>query len=253
MIQGSTTSSATAVADEILGNVTAEFVARSASTHGSGARVLPSVSLGAPQIAQVHPITAMDFFLPSMMAYIILQSGINFVAITLVDLRSRQVLRRFRATPLRPSVILGSQVIGGAVTVLLQVALLVAVGVGLYHAVNYGSWFIVLIPVLLGTAAFVGIGFLITSAAKTSEAARGIATFIAFPMMFLSGLFFPVSDLPGALQTAVHILPLTWLSDALQQVMDNGAGLPAIAVDCGVLAAWAVVTISIAIWRFRWE
>jgi len=92
-----------------------------------------------------------------------------------------------------------------------------------------------------------------TNAARTSESARGLSTFVAFPMMFLSGVFFPITTLPGWLQTTVHVLPLTWLTDALHRVMNDGVGLDAIALDCLVLAGWAVVTFAIATWRFRWD
>ena len=70
-------------------------------------------------------MTAIDYFLPAMLAYIILQSGINYVAIGLADLRARKVLRRFRATPLRPAQILGAQITGGALTVVLQLLVLI--------------------------------------------------------------------------------------------------------------------------------
>ena len=135
----------------------------------------------------------------------------------------------------------------------LQLVVLIALGLVLFHARTYGSWVIATVPMLLGVAAFVGIGFLLTSAARTSESARGLSSFVAFPMMFLSGVFFPITTLPDWLQTAVHVLPLTWLTDALHRVMNDGAGLADIALDCLVLAGWAVVTFAIATWRFRWD
>jgi len=217
------------------------------------AQAPPSVTVAAPQSASVNNVTAIDYFLPAMIAYIILQSGINYVAIGLADLRARKVLRRFRATPLRPAQILSAQIVGGALTVFLQLVVLIALGLVLFHARTYGSWAIAAVPMVLGVAAFVGVGFLLTSAARTSEAARGLSTMVAFPMMFLSGVFFPITTLPDWLQTAVHFLPLTWLTDALHQVMNNGAALSDIALDCLVLAAWALVTFVLATWRFRWD
>jgi ABC-2 type transport system permease protein len=213
----------------------------------------PPVKLAQPQTESVNQVSGIDYFLPAMLAYIVLQSGINFVAITLVDLRARGVLRRLRATPATPFQVLSAQIVGGMLTVFLQILILIAAGKLLFQAHTYGSWLVLAVPLIIGTAAFVGIGFMLTSAARTSEAARGLASFVAFPMMFLSGVFFPVTDLPGWLQTLVHILPLTWLTDALHQVMNDGAGLSDIGVDCLVLAGWAVVMISVATWRFRWD
>lgn len=243
-IQASQTSTTASVGDQILAQVLNGFTARGR---------VSAVVLAPPQTSSVNHVSAIDYFLPAMVAYIILQSGINYVAIGLADLRARKVLRRLRATPLRPAQILGAQIAGGALTVILQLMVLIAVGLVLFRAHTYGSWWVAAVPMLLGVGAFVGIGFLLTSAARTSEAARGLATFVAFPMMFLSGVFFPITTLPSWLQTIVHVLPLTWLTDALHRVMNDGAGLGDISVDCLVLAAWAGTTFAIATWRFRWD
>jgi ABC-2 type transport system permease protein len=241
--QGVATSQGASIADQIVASV----ISRVAGGGGQAVVVDP------PQLAAVNHITNIDYFLPGMIAYIILQSGINYVAIGVVELRVRRVLRRLRVTPVTSAQILGAQVLGGALTVILQVLVLILVGTQLFGAKNHGSWPVAAVPVLLGTAAFVGVGFLLTSAARTSESARGLAALVAFPMMFLSGIFFPITSLPQALQTVIHILPLTWLTDALRQVMNDGAGLDAIAADCLVLAGWAVVTLTVAVWRFRWD
>jgi ABC-2 type transport system permease protein len=236
-------SSSTAIADAVVSSVTAGFAGRG---H-------PSLTVSAPKVAEVNQVTEMDYMLPSMIAYIILFSGVNYVAIGLVEKRVTQVLRRFRATPVRSSTILAAQVVGGGLTVLLQILVLVALGVWVFGAKNYGSWLLLIPPIVLGTASFVGIGFLITSVSRTSEAARALAAMITFPLMFLSGLFFPISSLPTVVQDIARVLPLAWASDALHQVMNDGAGFSAIGTDCLVMAAWAVVTISVAAWRFRWD
>ena len=236
-------SSSSAIADAVVANVTAR-------TAGLGHL---NVTLGTPQSADVNQVTEMDYMLPSMIAYIILFSGVNYVAIGLVEMRVKQILRRFRATPVRSGTILSAQVVGGGLTVLLQIVVLVALGIWVFGAKNYGSWLLLIPPIVLGTAAFVGIGFLITSISRTSESARALAAMVTFPLMFLSGIFFPMSSLPTMVQTIARILPLAWASDALHQVMNDAAGFSAITTDCLVMLAWAVVTISIATWRFRWD
>jgi ABC-2 type transport system permease protein len=241
--QAGQTSTTASIADQILAQVLAGFSAKGT----------PQVSLAIPRSASVNVLTAIDYFLPAMIAYIILQSGINYVAIGLADLRARKVLRRFRATPLQPAQILGAQITGGAVTVFLQLVVLIGFGLLAFQAKMYGSWLVAVVPMIVGTGAFVGLGFLLTSAARTSEAARGLSSMVAFPMMFLSGVFFPITTLPDWLQAAVHALPLTWLTDAMHRVMNDGAGLADIALDLGVLATWAVVTFALATWRFRWD
>lgn len=198
-------------------------------------------------------VTALDFYLPSMIAYIILIAGIQSVALALVDLRERGVLRRFLVTPLSALQILGGQIVGRAVTVILQVLVLIVVGIFIFHAHAHGSRLLAAVTILIGIACFVSIGFLVTGLVASSEAARGVASAITFPMMFLSGIFVPLNQLPIGLQDAVHVLPLTYLSDALHHVLNDGDGLSAIGVDLGVLVAWAAVCFTVAALRFRWE
>ena len=86
---------------------------------------------------------------------------------------------------------------------------------------------------------------------RTSDAARGISSLIGFPMLFLSGIFFPVDALPQWIQDLVHVLPVYYVSDALHQILNSGGGLPL--VDVAVPLAWAAGCFALAAWRFRWE
>ena len=212
----------------------------------------PRITLATTSVS-TNDVSTLDFFLPSLIAYIVLQAGIQLVAMGLADMRERRVLRRFLATPLRPAQVVGGQLIGRSVTVLLEVLVLIIVGVDVFHAHTYGSWALAWLAILVGTIAFVSIGFLITSFVRTSDAARGASAAVTFPMMFLSGVFIPIDQFPAGLQNAVHVLPLTFLADALHQVLNDGAGFSSIAVDLLVLAAWAVVSLGIAVRFFRWE
>jgi len=206
-----------------------------------------------PSKVNTTNVTTLDFYLPSMLAYTVLVAGIQSVAMALVDLRERRVLRRFLVTPLTPLQILGGQIIGRAVMVVLQVAVLILVGLFVFHAHTHGSWALAWLCILLGTACFVALGFLVTGLTRTSEAARGVASALTFPMMFLSGVFLPLSELPTGLQGAVHVLPLTYLSDALHRVLNDGNGLSAIWVDLSVLSGWTAAAFALAVLRFRWE
>ena len=238
---------ASSIATNVLGSVTAGF-AQATRLGGSPGIVLQPASVS------TNDITAIDAILPAMIAYLVLQSGINFVAIGLVDQRQRKVLRRFLATPIRPVQILGGNIVGGALTVLIQIAVLVLAGLVLFRAKTHGSWALALLVILVGTAAFVSIGFLLCSVARTSESARGLAAMVAFPMMFLSGVFIPLDVLPQTVQNIVHALPLTYLTEALRGILNDGDGLTrTVAVDMAVLAAWALGCFSLAAARFRWE
>lgn len=212
----------------------------------------PPVVIASSKVATTN-VTTLDFYLASMIAYIVLIAGIQSVAISLVDLRERRVLRRFQATPLSAMQILGGQIAGHAVTVVLQVLVLIGVGVFIFQARTHGSWLLAGLTIALGIACFISIGFLVTGFVRTSEAARGVASAITFPMMFLSGIFIPLASLPPTLRNVVHVLPLTYLSDALHRVLNDGTGLNAIWIDLLVVAAWTGACFGIAARRFRWE
>jgi ABC-2 type transport system permease protein len=235
------------IAANVVTNVTTAFAVTHNLGGGGGVQVVQTA-------VATNDITAIDVLLPSMIAYLVLQSGINFVAIGLTDQRERKVLRRFLATPVRPVQILAGNIAGGALTVVLQIAVLVVFGLTAFRAKTHGSWPLATFVILVGIAAFVSIGFLLCSLARTSEAARGLAAMVAFPMMFLSGVFIPLDALPQVMQDIVHALPLTYLTEALHAILNDGDGLTAtVAIDVGVLAAWAVGCFTLAAARFRWE
>ena len=116
-----------------------------------------------------------------------------------------------------------------------------------------------LVPILvaafvtLGAMAFLALGYVIASFAKTEDSANGMTSMIQFPMMFLSGAFFQIDQMPPFLQYVARIIPLTYLADALRQVMVGGAAFAPLWVCAAVLLGWLVVCFGIAARRFEWQ
>ena len=104
---------------------------------------------------------------------------------------------------------------------------------------------------LLGVFSFVGLGIVITSFTKDQETAQMLMMTLMFPMMFLSGVFFPIQQMPWYMQDISKALPLTYASDALRKVMVLGAGIPQISTDLIVLIVFGIVMIAIALPVFR--
>ena len=97
------------------------------------------------------------------------------------------------------------------------------------------------------------IGFAVASFFKKSQAANAGILLVSFPMMFLGGSYFPVSQISGVLGSIIHALPLFYLNDALRQIVNNGAGWAAIQTSVLVLSAWIIASLLIT-WRaFRWQ
>ena len=105
----------------------------------------------------------------------------------------------------------------------------------------------------LGAIAFLALGYVIASFAKTEESANGMTSVVQFPMMFLSGTFFTIDQMPDFLQGIARLIPLTYLSDALRQVMVGGAAFAPLWVCAAVLIGWLVVCFGIAARTFRWQ
>jgi ABC-2 type transport system permease protein len=107
---------------------------------------------------------------------------------------------------------------------------------------------------VLGVGTFLALGLAIGGMAKSQEAVMPMINVVAFPMMFLSGVFFPVSSLPGTLHTIVNFLPLTFLASGLRSTMNGGVVWNhALMTDALGLLAWMVLSVAVAVRTWRWE
>jgi ABC-2 type transport system permease protein len=100
---------------------------------------------------------------------------------------------------------------------------------------------------------FTAIGYVIASYAKTEESANALTSIVQFPLMFLSGIFFPIDFMPEFLRPIAAVLPLTYLGDALRQVMVGGTPYVPLAVGVAILAGWLVASFAISARFFRWQ
>ena len=211
----------------------------------------PLVSLS-PQPIQTADLNFISYFVPSILGLSIMQVGL-FAAIPLVADREKLILKRLGATPLRRWQLVGSNVAMRLLIAVLQAVVIVAVGGLLFGVEITGSLLLTAGFIVLGSLAFLALGYVIASFAKTEDAANGMTSVVQFPMMFLSGTFFPIELMPDPLQAVARAVPLTYLSDALRQVMVDGTAFAPLLVCAGVLGAWLVVCFGIAAKRFAWQ
>ena len=201
---------------------------------------------------QTENLNFISYFVPSMLGLSVMQVGI-FAAIPLVADREKLILKRLAATPLRRWQLVGSNVLMRLLIAMVQAVIIVAVGVLSFGVEVTGSIAMVAGFVVLGALAFLALGYVVASFAGTEDAANGITSVIQFPMMFLSGTFFPINDMPDVLQGIARVIPLTYLSDALRQVMVSGAAFAPLWLCAAVLVGWLVVCFGIASVKFRWQ
>jgi ABC-2 type transport system permease protein len=194
-----------------------------------------------------------DFILPGILAVSIMQLGIFSVAFAFVSMKSTGMLRRLQATPTHPVQFVLAQGVTRLIVGVLQVVLLAGLGIWLFQFHLNGNPLEFLLVSLLGTVVFVAFGFVVAGWAKDENQAAPIANLISFPMMFLSGTFFPRDGFPGWLQTLTDYFPLTYLADALRRIANEGAHLTQLGGDLLGLTVWGIIIFAVAIKSFRWE
>ncbi|HYM83943.1 MAG TPA: ABC transporter permease, partial [Candidatus Dormibacteraeota bacterium] len=193
-----------------------------------------------------------SYYVPSILAMALMQLGV-FAAIPLVQQREKLILKRLSATPLSRSTLVMSNVLLRLVIAAGQTALILAVGLVVFHVEVTGSWLEMIAIVALGALAFTALGYVIASFTRTEEAANGVTQVVQVPMMFLSGVFFPIAFMPDWMQAVARFLPLTYLADALRQTMVGGSPFAPLTACIAVLAGWLVVCLGISARYFRWQ
>jgi len=205
-----------------------------------------------PRALQTQNITAAAYFVPSILAMALMQLGV-FAAIPLVAQREKLILKRLNATPLSRATLVGSNVAMRLLIAVVQTVLIIGIGAQLFGVAIVGDVLLLAGLIVLGALTFLAIGYVIASYAKTEESANALTSVVQFPLMFLSGIFFPIAFMPDWLQPVAALLPLTYLGDALRQTMVGGSAYVPLQVDVLVLSAWLVGSFLISARFFRWQ
>lgn len=205
------------------------------------------------ETVQAAQLRSIDFFLPGILAMALMQLGLFGTAQPLVALRDQGVLRRLGATPLSRWVVLAAQ-LGMRLTIaIFQTIIILAVGVIGFNVPLQGNLLLLVVMVSLGALTFIALGYAIAAFSKNQETAAGISSLLNFPMMFLSGLFFPVEFVPSFLQPVIAVIPLTYLVDAIRQIMIGTNPLYPLPLDASVLLTWLAGSLVLAVRFFKWE
>lgn len=194
-----------------------------------------------------------DFLVPGLIGMNIMQSGMWGVGYVIVDMRTRKLLKRMLATPMRRSDFLISFVLMRLVFLLIELPLLLLVPWLVFGITVQGSWLAFFLLSLLGAATFAGVGLLVASRAANTQTVGGLMNLVMMPMFICSGVFFSASNFPDAMQPIIRMLPLTALNDGLRSIMNEGAGLSSLGFELGVLGVVGVVTMGLALKLFRWN
>ncbi|KKR28126.1 MAG: ABC transporter permease [candidate division CPR2 bacterium GW2011_GWD2_39_7] len=159
-----------------------------------------------------------DFILMGLIGMALMNSSIQGMSIAMSKYREDKILKRLTTTPLKVWHFIAAEVTSRLLVNVIQVTLILLVGFYMFDAHINGSIFLIYVLALLGALLFQSIGFVIAGLSKTTNAAEGMSTAIAIPMMFLSGVFFPIDQLPKWLYSIVQYLPLAPLLRTMRSV-----------------------------------
>ncbi|MFN0088827.1 MAG: ABC transporter permease [Acidimicrobiales bacterium] len=205
------------------------------------------------QQVEDESLSGIEFLTPGLLAWAVSIGAVFGGALTLVNWRTKGVLRRLRLTPTPAGEIAAARVAVSLAVALVQTALFLAVGVVIFDLQLSGPWWMAVPLVLVGNLAFLSIGLLVGAVSKTVDAASTIANLVVVPMAFLSGAFIPLDAAPAWMQAVADFMPLTHLLEALKDVMVRNqpaaSTLPHIAVLVGFAAAFTLLATRL----FRWD
>lgn len=198
-------------------------------------------------------LSSFDYAFTGLLGFAILGAGIFGPINIFPELKKQGILRRLHTTPLRVWQYFVSIMLGNAVSGLLSIAVMFAVAIAVFHLKVVGNYLALTVFLILGIVMILGIGLAIGGWAKNERQAAPLANIVVFPMMFLSGTFFPRFLMPQWLQHITNYLPLTPVIDGARLIATEGNSLVQIAPQIGIIAAWLVIVYIIAFRVFRWE
>jgi ABC-2 type transport system permease protein len=192
---------------------------------------------------------AVDFLAPGVLALAVMSTAFTGQAIATGFERRYGVLKRLASSPLPRWGLMTAKTASVLVTEILQVILLTVIAFALGWS-PHGNPIAVLLLLVLGTAAFSGLGLLMAGTLK-AEATLAAANLVFLLLLVSGGVMIPLDKFSQSTQDVLSLLPITALSDGLRDVLQHGAGMPW--GDLGILAVWAVAGLALAGRFFRWE
>ncbi|MBM9619357.1 ABC transporter permease [Streptomyces zhihengii] len=195
-----------------------------------------------------------DYIAPGVLSWGVANAAVFGIGFVLMQWRRDDILRLIRMTPVRLPAVLASRYVLAVAIGVVQAVLFVAVAMlPFFGLAPAGSWPLVLPVLVLGITAFLAVGVIVGTFAKTPEAVAAVANCLMIPMAFLSGSFFPIDAMPGWMQDLAHALPLYYLNDGVSAALTGSGSGSDIALACGVLAGVALVLGAVALKTFRWS
>ncbi len=197
-------------------------------------------------------IRYIDFLIPGMLAMNLMMSIMWGVSYNIIERRSKKLLRRMVATPMRKADFLYAQFFARFLLCILEAIIIYTFAFYYFGITIEGSLIVLFLLFTAGFITFSGFSVLISSRTSNTYIGNGMINFFVMPMMLLSGIYFSYHNFPDAVIPYIQMLPLTILADHFRAVFIEGAGLSQSLWAIGILSLMGIVTFSIGLKIFKW-
>ncbi len=212
----------------------------------------PSVTVKSESLAR-EGLTNFDYVFAGLLGYTVLSIGLMGIANLLPGDKESGATKRLRATTIKPSQIVLSYALTFLVVGIISFLIMIVLGLLVFNFHMRGNWFSFAAFTAISTMMMLGFGLFVGGWARNEAQASALANLIMFPMMFLSGVFFPMFMMPGFIQVISRFIPLTPVVDGIRLIITENYSLIQVLPQLGVVVGWGVIIYFIAIKSFRWE
>ncbi len=194
-----------------------------------------------------------DFVVPGLLGMNLMGSAMWGLVFAIVEGRQKKLLKRLVASPMPRWQYLASFLLSRLAILVIEVGVFLGFARVAFGVPFRGSIWQLCVLCLLTSMAFSALGLLVSSRARTMEAASGLMNLVMLPMWILSGVFFSATRFPAMIQPLVRALPLTAAIDAMRGNMLQGMNIGQMMAQVGILLAWFVVPFAVSLRIFRWK
>lgn len=202
---------------------------------------------------QTADLSRFDYTLASLIGFSILSLGIFSMSEGFTGDKKLGALRRMQVSPIKTWQLIVATALNRVLVSLLSVGAMFIVGLVLFDFNMRGDYFNFVLFTIISTICMFGFGMAIAGWAKDSNQAAPISNLVSFPMMFLSGVFFPVFLMPDVLQRVTAFIPLTPIIDGLRLILTEEKTILDLGPQLAVIGAWTLIIYFVAFKVFRWE
>jgi ABC-2 type transport system permease protein len=214
--------------------------------------------ISAKAITEIKPLTVsgtryIDFLVPGLITMGVMMSSMWGISYGLIEKRSKKLLRRLVATPMKKSHFLIALITVRVIMNCIESSVLLLFAIIAFKMSVQGSISALILIYIAGNIAFAGIAVFTSSHTSNTEVGNGLINFVVFPMMILSGIFFSYQNFPDWSIPVIKNLPLSMLTDAVRSIINEGAGYNEVAIPILILLSVGVLFFSAGLKIFKWH